>query len=244
MVVCDKDKTIMNSWFSLFVVMGLSSLQATEGIKKISLPLIHDLQRADLYILRLNEEPTGLLVLSPGCNGNGKDWIQDSTWQQFAKEHKLDLVGLSFASDVSRLKDGYGYYYASQGSGQLLLDGIRQVYHRNLPMTMYGFSGGAHFTSGFVEWKPDQVRAWCAYSAEWWVQPVQNASCPPGLVACGEKDGRYGASLIYFKQGRALNKPWLWMCVPNTGHSTDLSAEKFIRDYLGVILDQDRKSVV
>lgn len=225
----------MNSWFGILILLATGLIQAKE-IEKISLPLIPDLQRADLYVLKLTQQPAGLLVLCPGCNGNGKDWIENPVWQKFARDRNLDLVGISFASDVSLLENGRGYYYARLGSGRLLLDGIRQDYPHDLPLLLYGFSGGAHFTSRFVEWKPNRVMAWCAYSALWWDKAVPSDSCPPGLVACGENDQRLGASLIYFKQGRALGKPWLWLCAPETSHSIYPPAEDFIRDYFSTIL--------
>ena len=134
----------MNFWPGLFLFLATGLVQAAE-IEKISLPLISDLQRADIYVLKLTEQPAGLLVLCPGCNGNGKDWIKNPVWQKFARQHNLDLIGISFASDVSLLKDGRGYYYAHLGSGQLLLDGIKQAYPQDLPILLYGFSGGAHF---------------------------------------------------------------------------------------------------
>ena len=205
--------------------------------EKISLPTPPDLQRADLYFLKTSPQPTGLLVLCPGCNGDGGEWIENPIWQTFARDHHLDLVGISFASEVPLLKSGRGYYYPRLGSGQLLLDGIDQVYHHDLPLLLFGFSGGAHFVSGFEEWKPQRVLGWCAYSAEWWDEPVIRESSPPGLVACGEDDERLGASLIYFKQGRALGKPWAWLCAPKTGHSIYPPAEDFIRDYFAAVLD-------
>ena len=225
----------MNFRLGLFLFLAISSIQASE-IKKISLPLIPDLQRADIYVLKLTEHPSGLLVLCPGLNGNGKDWIANPTWQAFARDHNLDLIGISFASEVPVLRSNRGYYYAPLGSGQLLLNGIRQEYPEKLPLLMYGFSGGAHFTSGFAEWKPDRVLAWCAYSAEWWVKPVSNGNSPPGLVACGENDPRLGPSLVFFKQGRALGKPWLWLCAPKTGHTPYPPAEGFVRDYFAAVL--------
>jgi hypothetical protein len=225
----------MNFYLGLFLALGALTVQGVEP-QKISLPLIPDVERADIYVVKLVEHPSALLVLCPGCNGNGRDWIVNATWQKFASDHNLNLVGISFASDVSLLKSGRGYYYARLGSGQLLLDGINQVYHQEIPLLLYGFSGGAHFTSGFVEWRPDKVIAWCAYSAGWWDKPLSNNIRPPGLVACGENDDRLGASLLYFKQGRALEKPWLWLCAPKTGHSIYLPVEDFIRHYFAFIL--------
>ena len=226
----------MNIWlWALFSFMA-GLLHAAE-IEKVSLPLIQDVQRADVYALKLTSHPVAVLVLSPGFNGNGKGWIENPAWQQFAREHELGLVGLSFASDGNQLRKGRGYYYPDQGSGQLLLDSIDRMFGSNVPLLLYGFSGGAHFTSGFAEWHPEQVKGWCAYSAEWWNTPSPKHKSPPGLIICGDKDERYGASLTYFKEGRALGKPWLWLSVPDYGHSASSQAEDFVRHYFAAILD-------
>jgi hypothetical protein len=108
-------------------------------------------------------------------------------------------------------------------------------------LLLYGFSGGAHFTSGFAESKPERVLGWCAYSAEWWDKPIPTKIAPPGLVICGNEDERLGASLIYFKQGRALGKPWLWVGVPGNDHAVSLQAEDFIRRYFAALLNPDDK---
>jgi hypothetical protein len=229
----------MNLWLCVIMLLGTGVLPAADEIQTISLPLIPDLQRADLYILKLTAHPAAILVLSPGFNENGKGWIENPTWQNFARNHNLGLVGLSFASDGEQLRKGRGYYYPAQGSGQLLLKGISQAFNPNIPLLLYGFSGGAHFTSGFAEWRPERVMGWCAYSAEWWDRPAFNTVSPPGLVICGDEDERYGACLVYFKQGRSLGKPWLWMSVPKEGHSISAQAEDFIRDYFSTLLVND-----
>jgi len=59
---------------------------------------------------------------------------------------------------------------------------------------------------------------------------------PPGIVACGDYDEHYGASLIYFKQGRALGKPWLWISLPKIGHAVPPPLEEFVREYFAKIL--------
>jgi hypothetical protein len=218
----------------LFLILG-TSVWAAEPVQ-ISLPLIPHLQRANLYVSKLTPHPSAVLVLSPGFNGNGKEWIENPVWCTFAVKHNLALAGLSFASDGEELRQGKGYYYASQGSGQLLLDGLRREVGSDLPLLLYGFSGGAHFTSGFAEWNPKRVMGWCAYSAEWWEPPSTNESSPAGLVICGNEDERLGASLLFFEQGRALGKPWLWITVAHDGHAVSPKAEDFVRDYFASIL--------
>jgi pimeloyl-ACP methyl ester carboxylesterase len=231
----------MKNLLSLVFLVGVTALLDGEEIEKLSMPLVSDLQRADLYILKVADHPAAILVLCPGFNGNGKAWIENPVWQKFASDNNLDLAGLSFASDGELLKRGRGYYYPSQGSGQVLLDGISNAVGGDLPLVLYGFSGGAHFSSGFADWKPERVTAWCAYSAEWWTPPSSNTASPPGLIICGDEDDRYGASLLYFKQGRAEGKPWLWISVHKNGHSIAPKVEDFVRHYFASVLQTNEE---
>ena len=221
----------------IITLLLFSPLVDAEEIQKFSLKPPQDMKRADLYVLKPLRNPDAVLVLCPGANGNGEGMIRQQEWQKFAREQHLGLIGLSFASDEAFLSDcGRGYYCAARGSGQALLDGIRKIYGRDMPLLLYGFSGGAHFTSGFVEWKPKRVTAWCAYSAGWWDTPQKAPVNSPGIVACGDADPRYGATMIYFKQGRAADKPWLWISLPNIGHATSPQLEVFIRQYFAAAL--------
>ena len=222
-------------WLGL-AFLFLACLSQAEVAVWLPLEPALGMTRADLYHVITVRNPKAVLVLCPGCNGNGEGLVNNPTWQEFAKKQNLVLVGLSFASEMEDIHNGKGYYYVSNGSGKILLDGIKKVFGHDLPILIYGFSGGAHFTSRFVEWKPERVLAWCAYSAGWWDEPKPSVIMPPGIIACGENDERLGASLIYFKQGRAVGKPWLWIGIPDNGHSPDKRVESFIRDYFEVIL--------
>lgn len=223
-------------WIIGLVFLILTSFSWSEEVIKLSLKPTLGMTRADLYHVDTVRNPAAVLVLCPGCNGNGEELISDPQWQMFAKKQNLGLAGISFASRMEDLHNGKGYYYAHNGSGKLLLEGISKLFGRDLPVLIYGFSGGAHFTSRFVEWKPERVTTWCAYSAGWWDEPKPSHIMPPGIVACGENDERLGASLVYFKQGRAAGKPWLWIGIPNNGHSPDKRTESFVRDYFVAIL--------
>lgn len=231
----------MKTGWLIALALSLPVLIRAEEIQKVSLTPPQDMTRADLYALNPHGTPNAVLILCPGANGNGEGLIRQREWQEFARQQHLGLVGLSFASDGALLSDcGRGYYCAAKGSGQTLLNGVRKIYGRDLPLLLYGFSGGAHFTSGFVEWKPDRIISWCAYSAGWWDTPQKATITPPGIVACGDDDPRYGASLIYFKQGRATGKPWLWISVPKTGHTPHPSVEAFIRKYFTELLKKNQ----
>lgn len=219
----------------ILLVLTSGRLKASQ-IECLHLDPVPGISRADLYYLASPVIPKAVLVISPGCNGNGESLIRSPVWQQFAHRNHLGLVGLSFSSPEKTIHDGTGYYYASKGSGDKLLEGIRKIYGKDRPLLLYGFSGGAHFTSRFEECAPSRVIAWCADSAGWWDEPKTSGVSPPGIVACGENDPRYGATLSYFKQGRAAGKPWLWVSLPKLGHQPSPALEEFARKYFGAIL--------
>lgn len=222
------------------VAVGVAASGMGSEALRLQLEPPPGLNRAEIYWIKTDRSPRAVLVLCPGANGNGKSMIDGAEWQRFAGENDLGLLAISFASPVSLLKNGKGYYIASSGSGQVLLDGVREAYGRDLPLLLYGFSGGAHFTSRFVEWKPGTVLGWCAYSAAWWDEPRRDAVAPPGIVACGEYDGpRYGASIVYFKQGRAAGKPWLWVSLAKTAHARSEPLDAFVREYFHALLAEN-----
>ena len=219
------------------VVVMIHQLFSQE-IQKISLPLPEDMMRADLYTINLSNEPVAVLVLCPGANGNGRFFLEQEPWIQFAKSHNIGIIGMSFASDNKFLNDqGRGYYYASKGSGKALIDGIRKIFDADLPILLFGFSAGAHFSSRFAEWQPDRVLAWCAYSAAWWDIPQKSGTNPPGIIACGSEDFRNEASFTYFSQGRAIGKPWIWISIPKIDHSPSYQLEAFVRNYFAIFIN-------
>ena len=121
-----------------------------ENVKTLELTPAEGMTRANLsYIIPEGvKEPEGFLLLASGYNSDGTFLIKKAEWIEFAKKQKLILVGLSFASDTDDLTNGKGYYYASKGSGQVFLEGLDKIQDGKLPIYMYGFSGGAHFTAG------------------------------------------------------------------------------------------------
>lgn len=225
------------AWIIILAVLYPLLVDAEE-IQKFSFSPPQDMTVADVYALKITWNPRAVLVLCPGQNGNGERMIQQKEWQEFACQQHIALAGICFASKDELLYNNQGYFYASQGSGHVFVDAIRKIYGSDLPILLYGFSGGAMFVSRFVEWRPERVLSWCAYSGGWWDAPEKAAINPPGIVACGDADPRYGATMIYFKQGRAANKPWLWISLPKVGHDIHRPFEDFVREYFAEILDK------
>ena len=217
----------------------VSDVKAEEpGVIKNVPPI--GMTRADIAFLKTDEAPCAILVLCPGYNGDGARMIEQKVWRDFAREKHLGLAGLQFESPVALLDECQGYYQASKGSGDILMQSLRKAFGRDLPILIYGFSGGAHFTTRFVQWSPDRIKGWCALGAGVLDQPTTRSSKPLGLMACGEDDPRLGGALIYFKQGRAAGGPWLWVEIPKTGHAMTPELDDFVRHYFAVLLKPEQ----
>ena len=215
---------------------GIEGVQSTGGDKA---------ERRDVFVTRMVEHPRAVLVLCPGQNRNGRALLEQKEWKQFASENNVALAAISFASDDDTLREGGGYFEAGKGSGEQLLASLHKVCGRDLPLLLYGFSGGAHFVNSFVNWKPESVLTFCAYSAAWWEQPALEKKMPPGIVACGADDGvRNAACQSFFAKGRAGGKSWTWLSLGNTGHQPSKPLDGFVRDYFAVLLGRGSDGTV
>ena len=178
---------------------------------------------------------SAVLVLAPGMNTDGAFFLKEAPWMEFAKRNNLGVIALNYSSSEEDLyQNRKGYYWPEQGSGQALLDEIKRVYGKDLPIILYGFSGGAQFVSRFVDWCPDRIIAWCAYSAQFWDYPKSGSKVTQarGIVACGDQDGmRWQPSFAFYYQGRKNNRPWIWVNISNTGHNRSAKFEKFVRQF-------------
>ena len=193
--------------------------------------------------LPASKNEQAVLVLAPGMNMDGKFFLEESAWVEFAQKNNLGIIALNYSSDPEKLygPERQGYYWPEQGSGKALLKEIKRVYKKDLPILIYGFSGGAQFTSRFIDFAPDRIIAWCAYSAQFWDEPKspENGACSArGVVACGDLDGsRWQPSFGFYYQGRLQEKNWIWLSRKNTEHNRSASLENFIREFFQEELD-------
>ncbi len=167
-----------------------------------------------------------ILVLVPGYNGDGKAMI-DAAWSEFADREGLVLVTPTFKTTKEEVHSGKGYYYPALWSGEVVLEAVRRIAESEKEkgieidtekIFIFGFSAGAHFAHRFALWKPGRVGAFAAYSAAWWGEPTKEARSVPGLIMCGEADGRYEASREFMAKAQALGLPWIWRGYRHTEH--------------------------
>lgn len=185
----------------------------------------------------------GVLVLAPGMNMDGKFFLEETPWMEFAERNGLGVVALNYSSDPGKLygPERQGYYWPEQGSGKALLGEIKRLYKKDLPVLIYGFSGGAQFAGRFIDFAPGRIIAWCAYSAQFWDSPksLEDGGCKArGIVACGDLDGaRWQPSFGFYYQGRLQGKDWIWLSRRNTEHNRSAGLEKFVREFFQEELD-------
>lgn len=185
-----------------------------------------------------------MLVLCPGQNGDGADLVSDEKWRTFSEANNLAILVPGFVSGDEDLKSGKGYFVASRGSGKLLLEALNKCGWSDVPLLLYGFSGGAHFTISFAAWSPGNVLGLCAYSFGWWSPPPENLRCP-ALIACGQFDAvRYGSSFGYFQAGRRQGKPWAWASLEAQEHDRCPKLDDFVREYFRSLLHSSIKQQV
>jgi len=79
----------------MFFLNLFSLSYATKQIDKISLKPGVEMDQAEIYVWRGLSSPKKVLVLAPGCNGNGGDWIEQKVWLDFARENctSCELMG-------------------------------------------------------------------------------------------------------------------------------------------------------
>lgn len=189
-------------------------------------------------------KPTGkeaaVLVLAPGQNMDGSFFLDEPKWAAFARKNNLGLMALNYSSDIESLygEKKNGYFYAEHGSGQALLDEIRRVYGKDLPVIIFGFSGGAQFTASFVNWAPERILAWCAYSFPMTPDYPERGTNARGIVSCGELDSKmWFPSYAFFYKGRIAGKNLIWTNLKNTDHARSEAFEDFVRAFFREELD-------
>lgn len=189
-------------------------------------------------------KPTGkeaaVLVLAPGQNMDGSFFLDEPKWSAFARKNNLGLMSLNYSSDIESLygEKKNGYFYAEHGSGQALLDEIRRAYGKDLPVIIFGFSGGAQFTASFVNWAPERILAWCAYSFPMTPEYPESGTNARGIVACGELDSKmWFPSYAFFYKGRSAGKNLIWANLKNTDHARSEAFEDFVRAFFREELD-------
>lgn len=190
----------------------------------------------------------GIVVLTPGSNGDGRDAVQDTVWRQFAVRHRLALV----ASQLTDKPHDQGfiehYVDVSKGSGQAFLDGLSALAAQskhpelaNAPLLLWGMSAGGQFNYEFVAWKPERVLAFVVNKGGIYYTALAPpaARSVPGMLFVGGKDLEFRTNTIVglFAVNRRAGALWTLANEPSAAHIVGRSrdvAMVFFEDVLGL----------
>jgi hypothetical protein len=169
----------------------------------------------------------GVIVLVPGQDRDGRGMINDVAWQDLARKYRLALVACCM--------QGGGYYEASTGTGDALLEAMKnfakQSSHDEMaraPLLLYGESAGGEFNYNFVLWKPERVMAFIVNKGAYYNGESADARTRsvPGLFFLGQKDSdlRIQAITSIWTVGRKEGALWALAPQPNSGHEFSKTA--------------------
>ena len=178
-----------------------------------------------IFYLRVPKEvakPKYILVLLPGINADGSGLLKRKEWQDFAKETQAAMVACTFVKKDKSKYDKHNNYAAAQcGSGAALesaiekLDLAQKHYSlKDLPLLIYGHSGGGQFAFGFSCHNPKRMIGFAAGKGGYYYpEAVKGTFEVPGLMISGQKDKvrRKNGIRDLYKLSREKGAPWCWM---------------------------------
>jgi dienelactone hydrolase len=196
-----------------------------------SVPPGANFDKADFRLWIPNDVPAfdAIAVLVPGSNGDGRGQVDDPVWQEFARKHKLALVGVRLTDkqhDQSFIEE---YVNVSKGSGQAFLDTLatfaQKSKHPELataPMLLWGMSAGGEFNYEFTAWKPERVVAFVVNKGNIYYTALASKAARqvPGILFVGGKDLEFRTNTItgLFAVNRRGGALWALAEEPSAGH--------------------------
>lgn len=195
---------------------------------------------ADTKIIR------GVIVLVPGSNSDGRDMVNDKTWQDLAKRHNMALVACYFKDKPGKNMAIEKYADVKNGSGQALLDVLKEFSLKtnhselnNTPLAFYGASAGGEFNYEFVCWKPERVIAFIVNKGGIYYSSLAPSTAweVPGVFIIGEKDSPFRNNIIkgIFSINRRFGAKWIFAEESGVAHQFSNSA-KFAREFFNEII--------
>lgn len=172
---------------------------------------------------------SGVVVLVPGSNGDGRPEVADVVWQDFATRHKLALVGCRLTDKPHDQNFIEEYVNVSQGSGPALLSALTtfagRAKHPELataPLLLWGMSAGGEFNYEFVAWKPERVVAFVVNKGGIYYTALAShaARNVPGMLFVGGKDLEFRTNTIVglFAVNRRAGALWALAEEPGAAH--------------------------
>ncbi len=191
-----------------------------------------------------------VLVLTPGSNGDGRDAVLDSVWQNFAMANSVALVASQLTDKPHDQNFIEEYVDVSRGSGQTLLDALTffalKSNHSeiaNAPLLLWGMSAGGQFNYEFVAWKPERVAAFVVNKGGIYYTALAPAASRevPGILFTGGRDLDFRTNTIVglFAVNRRAGALWALANEPEVGHVVGKSRDVALLFFAEVLKGPD-----
>jgi poly(3-hydroxybutyrate) depolymerase len=219
--------------YALFMPLILISLNSTIRAAVIddSIPPGKNFDKAAFRFWYPEDYKTinGIIVLMPGSNGDGRDLVNDESWQILARKHGFALLGCYFTDTPHEDMEIELYANAKEGSGQALLTAISHFAEKSgfpeaavAPLVLWGHSAGGQFNYEFVCWKPERVIAFVVNKGGIYFTALapKTARNVPGLIFTGENDYPPRKDILkgIYSLNRRVGALWVFAEEPKTGH--------------------------
>ena len=179
---------------------------------------------------KLTNELNGILVLVPPSNADGRCMLQYVSWQDFARENHLAMIGCYFRDGEIGVAEQYAD--AKQESGPALLRAIETWNLTNpgltkLKLYLWGFSAGGQFAYEFNAYRPDKVGAFVTNKGGIYYTALcsKEARENPGLLIYGKEDVPHRVNTIrgIYSVNKYVGADWILAGDP-CGHTEGNSA--------------------
>ena len=180
----------------------------------------------------------GVLVVVPGSNGDGRDWVERPAWREMAAAYGFGLV-CCFLTDHKHPNMAIEEYAkVADGSGQALLDALSALAEKSghpeiavAPLALWGISAGGEFNYEFACWRPDRVAAFVVNKGGIYYTALapEAARAVPGLFFIGGSDSPFRNDIIkgIYAVNRRVGAIWALaeepFAVHELGRSVDAS---------------------
>ena len=171
-----------------------------------------------------------VMVLVNGRNMDGRGFVDDRGWQQFATEMQLGLMGCNFFGG----KDHGTYQFDPTGDlDRKINEAVDKLAAQNgipdlksPPLIFWGHSAGANVNEAYAKRFPERVLA--AINLKGPVGPGDTTPAKnrvPFLIITGMKDKPewVAGSKANFEVGHKAHAPWTQALSPNEGHESGKS---------------------
>ena len=188
----------------------------------------------------------GILLLTPGSNGDGRPWLEDNDWRGFADQHSLAIVATYFRDRPHDLMRVERYCNMDSGSGIALLRALDFFAAEfsvpalsSCPLFLYGESAGGQFNHEFACHYPERVGAFVVNKGGfYWTHLASRESREvPALFLVGEHDDAFRNQSLtgIYAVNKTLGARWEWHIESGESHTfgaSPLLARRFFEKIL------------